>query len=73
MAQQDAVRRALRGLSPQQRAIVALRYVEDLSVAETAAILSCSQNTVKVQASKALARLRADPQLQVTELMEVRP
>jgi RNA polymerase sigma-70 factor (sigma-E family) len=71
IAEQDAVRRALARLSRQQRAIVALRYVEDLSVAETAAILSCSQNTVKVQASRALAKLRTDPQLRIDHLTEV--
>jgi RNA polymerase sigma factor (sigma-70 family) len=60
-ADRDAVRRALAGLSRQQRAVVVLRYVEDLSVAETAEVLGCSTATVKVQASRALAALRGDP------------
>ncbi len=59
----DAVRRALARLSPQQRAVVVLRYLEDLSVEETARTLGCSAGTVKVQAGRALAVLRADPQL----------
>lgn len=59
-ATRDAVRRALARLSRQQRAVIVLRYVEDLSVAETAEALGCSPATVKVQAGRALATLRAD-------------
>src|SRR6185295_34925 len=62
-ADRDAVRRALGRLSKQQRAVAVLRYVEDLSVAETADILGCSIGTVKVQAGRALAALRDDPDL----------
>jgi RNA polymerase sigma-70 factor (sigma-E family) len=65
-ANRDAVRRALARLSRQQRAVVVLRYVEDLSVAETAELLDCSVATVKVQAGRALAALRADPNLQLS-------
>jgi RNA polymerase sigma-70 factor (sigma-E family) len=60
-AQRDLLRRALAGLSRQQRAIVVLRYVEDLSVAETADLVGCSEGTVRVQASRALAALRLSP------------
>jgi RNA polymerase sigma-70 factor (sigma-E family) len=45
-------------LPPQQRAAVALRYYEQLSVAETAAVLGCSTGTVKSNASRGLAALR---------------
>lgn len=62
-ADRDAVRRALARLSRQQRAIVVLRYVEDLSVERTAQVLGCSDNTVKVQSSRALRVLRTDPHL----------
>ena len=45
-------------LPPQQRAAVALRYYEQLSVAETAAVLGCSPGTVKSNTSRGIAALR---------------
>ncbi|MEH0971244.1 SigE family RNA polymerase sigma factor [Micromonospora sp. CPCC 205546] len=64
-ANRDAVRRALARLSRQQRAIVVLRYIEDLTVQRTAEVLGCSHNTVKVQAFRALRILRTDPHLEM--------
>lgn len=54
-----AVLEALAALPRRQRAVVVLRYVEDLDVERTAALLGISPGTVKSQASKGLASLRA--------------
>jgi RNA polymerase sigma-70 factor (sigma-E family) len=57
----DLLVAALAGLPERQRAVVVLRYWEDLSLEEVAHELGCSVGTVKSQASRALAKLRADP------------
>jgi RNA polymerase sigma-70 factor (sigma-E family) len=50
--------RACRMLPLQQRAVLVLRYWEDRSIEETAAVLGCTTGTVKSQSHRALARLR---------------
>jgi RNA polymerase sigma-70 factor (sigma-E family) len=56
--QADAMRRALRILPTPQRAVLVLRYYEDLAEADVAAILGCSTGTVKSRASRAITTLR---------------
>jgi RNA polymerase sigma-70 factor (sigma-E family) len=53
------VRAALARLTPKQRAVLVLRYFEDLPESETARLLGCSIGTVKSQTRHALSRLRA--------------
>lgn len=50
---------ALAKMPPRQRAVVVLRYWQDLDVAETARALGCSAGTVKSQSARGLATLRA--------------
>ena len=55
---------AIGHLPVRQRAVVVLRYYEDLSETETADLLGCSVGTVKSQCSRALAKLRLDAALE---------
>ena len=54
----DALVRLLVQLPPQQRTVLVLRYWEQLSGAETADLLGCSQDAVKSAAARGLRRLR---------------
>jgi RNA polymerase sigma factor (sigma-70 family) len=60
LGDQDLVARLLDRLPRQQRRIVELRFLEDLSERETALRLGISVGTVKSGASRALARLRSE-------------
>jgi RNA polymerase sigma-70 factor (sigma-E family) len=51
--------RAVAGLPPRQRAVLVLRYYEDLTEAEAARVLGCSIGTVKSNGFRAVAKLRA--------------
>ncbi|GGS69926.1 SigE family RNA polymerase sigma factor [Nonomuraea spiralis] len=57
----DALRAALAALPAKQRAVIVLRYFEDLPDEAIAGIVGCSVATVRSQASRALAKLRLDP------------
>ncbi|NUR28291.1 MAG: sigma-70 family RNA polymerase sigma factor, partial [Catenulispora sp.] len=63
LAQRSALMAALAELPARQRAVVVLRYWEDLSERAVADALGCAPGTVKSQAAKALAKLRASAAL----------
>ena len=58
VVERDAVWSAVGSLPPRQRAVIVLRYYEDLSEEQIADVLGCSRGTVKSQASAALTNLR---------------
>lgn len=55
----EEVRAALRRLPARQRAVVVLRFYDDVDVAGTARLMNCSEGTVKSYTARALATLRA--------------
>ncbi|HVL89243.1 MAG TPA: sigma-70 family RNA polymerase sigma factor, partial [Actinomycetota bacterium] len=59
VAGNDQVWQAVMALSPQQRAVVALRYYEDMSEADIAAVLGVSLGAVKKQLNRAKEKMRA--------------
>ena len=69
----DALIRALHLLPPQQRAAVVLRHWEQLTDAEAAEVLGCTEGTVKAAASRGLRRMRElaaawlDQEVELTE------
>lgn len=69
----DEMWRLLGTLGPRQRAVVVLRYYEDLPERDIAAALGCSLGTVKSQLSRALSTLRGQqPTLSLVTQEEVR-
>ena len=54
-----SIRQALGELPRKQRAVVVLRYLEDLPEAEVASLLGCSAGSVKTHAHRGLRALRA--------------
>lgn len=59
----ECLRRVLMQLPPRQRAVVGLRFLDDLTEGQVATILGCSVGTVKSQAAKAIVKMRDDPLL----------
>jgi RNA polymerase sigma-70 factor (sigma-E family) len=67
------LRAALGRLAPKHRAVLVLRYLEDLPDDEIADILGCKPTTVRTQAMRALDRLRAScPELETLTTLELR-
>jgi RNA polymerase sigma-70 factor (sigma-E family) len=68
-----ALRAALRRLAPRSRAVLVLRFFEDLPDEEIAEILGCRPSTVRSQIARALARLRVlCPDIDTLTLKETR-
>jgi RNA polymerase sigma factor (sigma-70 family) len=64
VAERDAsLAAALERLDERDRQVIACRYLLELSEAETAAALGCRAGTVKSRLSRALERLRAQPEI----------
>lgn len=72
VADRDRVLRALRELTDRERGVVALRFYEDLSEAETAHVLGVAVGTVKSTTARALGKLRQHPALADSLMEEVR-
>jgi RNA polymerase sigma-70 factor (sigma-E family) len=58
LSDQLVLRAALAQMPPRRRAVLVLRYFEELTVEETAAVMGCSTGTVKSQTARALAAMR---------------
>jgi RNA polymerase sigma-70 factor (sigma-E family) len=63
VVERHALLSQIAALPARQRAVIALRYYEDLPDAEIAALLGCSEATVRSHCSRALAALRTSNQL----------
>ncbi|MGX6607699.1 SigE family RNA polymerase sigma factor [Micromonosporaceae bacterium Da 78-11] len=66
----DGLTRALLELPRRHRAVLVLRYYEDLTVQQTATVLGCPPGTVTSLSARALARLRTSPGLRPVPVPE---
>ncbi|MDP9235760.1 MAG: SigE family RNA polymerase sigma factor [Actinomycetota bacterium] len=56
----EEIKAALMGIHPRQRAAIVLRFFEDLSEAQTAAVLGCATGTVKSLVHRGLQTMRTE-------------
>jgi RNA polymerase sigma-70 factor (sigma-E family) len=68
-----ALRQLIATLPPRQRAVIVLRYLEDMSVDEVAEMLGCTRGTVSSQATRALAHLRRSSRTLQDDRATMRP
>lgn len=73
VAARDEVLTALLALPRKQRAVVVMRYWEDLTESQTAALMGCTVGTVRSQAHRALQKLRVSPLLAESAAERVAP
>jgi RNA polymerase sigma-70 factor (sigma-E family) len=73
VADRDQLRRVLTLVSPQQRAVLVLRYYEGYDDAAIARALDTSETTVRSQASRGLARLRSELKIPAAPLSPASP
>ncbi|MCW6006468.1 SigE family RNA polymerase sigma factor [Micromonospora sp. CPCC 205371] len=64
VVRREALLQVIRTLPARQRIVIALRYFEDMADGDIAAVLGCTEGTVRSQASRALAKLREVAALQ---------
>lgn len=67
VAEQIAVREAVLSLPKQQRTVIILRYLNDMSIHETAEVMGVSEGAVKALSHKATTRLRGQVDLSEVE------
>lgn len=73
LADRDLMWRALAELPRRQRVVLVLRYYEQLTDAEIAAVLGCAESSVRSLAARAFAALRRHPELSALEPSEGKP
>ncbi|TDE60356.1 SigE family RNA polymerase sigma factor [Nonomuraea mesophila] len=66
--ERDALWSAIGTLSSRQRAVIVLHYFEGRTLTQVADIVGCSLGAVKSQLSRALTRLRVDPDIQTMQV-----